>query len=171
MRGRIARARASARDQTDSREGHREGARALRGQAAAREGVPREGVAVLNVPPRLDANDSARGVVMNDNTLPRGTMPPALVSLLVAWAHSQRCEVCRSPLDVRDGAVVTLLIPARGALALRAVRPGERCADRDAPTAIVVHARCGVQVADDAGLPTTADEIRRELVQGGKCRE
>lgn len=110
---------------------------------------------------------------MDDNTLPRGTMPPALVSLLVAWAHSQRCEVCRGMLDVRDGAVVTLLIPARGALALalRAVRPGERCADRDAPTAIVVHARCGVQVADDAGLPTTADEIRRELVQGAKCRE
>lgn len=108
---------------------------------------------------------------MASDRLPRGTMPQALVSLMVGWAHAQRCAVCGERIDVRDGAAVTLLVPARGAIALRAVRPGERCADDTAPTAIVVHARCGVQVADDVGLPSTADEIRRELVMGGKCRE
>lgn len=107
-----------------------------------------------------------------DDRLPRGTLPPSLSAALIAWAHTQRCSACDTSIDVRDGVVVTLLVPARGALRLYALKPGETpCADGAAPTAIAVHPRCAVRVADDAGSPSTADAIRTELLRGAKCRE
>lgn len=87
----------------------------------------------------------------------RGELPADLVAALTRWAHAQRCHACGETMDVRDGAVVTVLLPTRGVVLLHGPAVQMRV--------IAVHPRCGARIAEDADLPTVADEIRAELAR------
>lgn len=107
--------------------------------------------------------------MMDDDQIQRGALPPSLARQVEAWARAQACLRCGARIG-DTGVAVTVLISARApaprVIALRPVAPAPQCADQRSPYALAVCAQCAATVADDAGIPTTADAIRAGMGAG-----